>query len=380
MRLVLSILLIVVTASNTAKAKQLFRKTDKGPYGTYVLYDQLPSLIPHAPITVNYQSPGSKFQFGYNHGAAFVAVASYLHYDEQDIKGLKNFLTQGNVVVLSTYFLSDAMEKWLNVKLDVRMGAGNDSIKIFDLDSGYSHRYPSGRFFRSYISKFDSAASELQMFGTYDNGDVNFICFKKENGYVVLQTQPYMFSNYHLMRKKTEAYSEVFFSSLPGPIDMVIWDESAKAGSNEEFSALSFIMKHAALRNAFWLAFLALVLLVLFSFKRRQRVIPVIQPLSNTSLDLVRTASDMYYYSRRNEVMAKKKISHWLEFLRVKYNVFSSLTPDAFWQTVRSRSDINDERMHRLRLLVEKYRDGDERISDSELLELNDLIDSFYTT
>lgn len=373
--------LLLLSAAN-AGAKDVFRKTDKGPYGTYVLYDQLPSLLPGAIASISYNSPADKLKFSFKRGQGYIVIAPYIRFSGEDIKAFDNFLEQGNILVLSTYFLDSEIENWLNVKVDVTMLAPpRDSIKIFDMDHSDYSQFHSGKFFQSYISRYDSSADNLQILGRYSNGMINFICFKKANGFVVLQTQPYMFCNYHLIKKGTKAYSEIFFSSLPGPITSLIWDEHMKSsgGLSSEFSGLGFIMKKPALRNAFWWALAGLLLVVFFSFKRRQRIIPVLPPLTNNSLDMVRTVSDMYFFSHRNEVMAKKKIAHWLEFLRVKYNIFTTQSPDAFWQTVKMRSSISDEKMAALRTMVETFRNGDQPITDTELIHLNNLVDSFYT-
>ncbi len=42
-----------------------FRKTDKGPYGTYVLYDQLPVLFPDATLSFCYHIPYQLLQLLY---------------------------------------------------------------------------------------------------------------------------------------------------------------------------------------------------------------------------------------------------------------------------------------------------------------------------
>jgi hypothetical protein len=359
-----------------------FRKTDKGPYGTYVLYDQISFLFPNADISISHEAPAEKLKYSSQQSRGYIAIAPYIEYSKKDIAAFDNFLRQGNVLILSAFMLDEEVEKWLNVKLGINYTNNKkDSINIFDTDSANYLSFSTGKVFNSYIAKYDSSASGMQVFGRSGNGMPNFICFKKNNGLVVIHTNPYMFSNYHLIKKKTKNYTEVFFSSLPGPLNSVIWDEYTKQTSGyDNFSALSFIMNQPALRSAFWWAFAGLLLVVFFSFKRRQKIIPVLTPLTNNSVDMVRTVSDMYFYSHRNEVMAKKKIAYWLEYLRVKYNIFTNHSPDAFWQTVKLRSNISDDKISSLRIMVETYRNGDERISDVDLIKLNNLIDSFYTS
>jgi len=380
----LYILTLLLFCSNLlATAQVFFRKTDKGPYGTYVLYDQLPNLMPGSTLTINYGAPAKKLQsLEYQSGAGFIAVASQLDYDDEDISAFNDFLDRGNVLVFSAYFFSDEMLDWLNIKMGLKIDiTGRDSVQIFDMDSAFFTPFHGGKFYNSCITAYDSSATDLQLLGKYNSGELNFISFKKRNGYVVIHTQPYMFSNYHLIRKKTEAYTEIFFSSLPGPITKLIWDEQSKGSSGADgFSALGFIMKNPPLRTAFWWALAGLLLVVFLSFKRRQRIMPEKEVFTNNTLDMVRTVSDMYFYGHRNEVMAKKKIAHWMEYLRVKYNVFSTVAPDAFWQTVQMRSNISKEKISRLRVLVDQFKDGHHSVTDHELIELNHLIDSFYTT
>lgn len=352
-----------------------FRKTDKGPRGTYVLYDQLPQLFPDADLSINYSSPTAKFKYNYQSGQAYFIVAPYVELMDSELDAIKRFVDNGNVIFISTYFLDKEMAEWLGVSIYQNI-SGRDSVAVFDTDKSAFSNFYLGRAFNAYITKYDSTAPDLQILGRYNN-KANCISFKIGGGYVVLHTQPFMLSNYHLIKKKTKGYAEILFSSLPGPVNTIYWDEYSKGGSRIT-QPLKFIMNQPPLKNAFLWALAGLLLLVLFSFKRRQRVIPVLTPLANTSLDMARTVSDMYYFGRRNEVIARKKIAHWLEHLRTKYNIFTSLSPEIFWQSVQMRSGMPEDKIAELRIMVEMFRNGDEKVSDIELIKLNNLIDNFY--
>jgi hypothetical protein len=51
-------------------------------------------------------------------------------------------------------------------------------------------------------------------------------------------------------------------------------------------SPMRFILNNPPLRYAWYLLLLGLLIFVLFNAKRKQRIVPVIEPLKNTSLDL----------------------------------------------------------------------------------------------
>jgi hypothetical protein len=301
-------------------------------------------------------------------------------FSDKDLEALKKFVENGNVLVISAYYLDDKLEKWLKVKIAPEniFSRAKDSTRIMNMGTAEYETFFVGNSYNTIITQYDTAAASLQFIGRTGADSINSISFKKGDGFVVIHTQPYMFSNYHLIKKGSKAYAEIFFSSLPGPLNEIIWDESVKSSDRGELEPLRFILAQPPLRNAFLWALAGLILLVLFSLKRKQRVIPFVAPITNNTLDMVRTVTDMYYFSRKNKVIAKKKIAHWLEFLRTKYNLFTSHSPDTFWQSFQVQSGMSEENAKQLREMVERYRDGEEPVSDDELIKLNKLIDSSY--
>jgi hypothetical protein len=363
-------------AAKTVAQNYPFRKTDKGPKGTYVLYDQLVQLYPDASIEINHSSPSSKFKYNYQQSQGYFIVSPVVNFMDSELEALKRFVNNGNVLFISTYFPDEGINEWLGVTVERNIN-DKDSLSVFDFDKDEFADFYLGGMLNAFITKYDSTAPNVQVLGRYRN-KVNCISFRIGEGYVVLHTQPFMLSNYHLIKKNTKAYSAILFSSLPGPLNTIYWDEYTKGTSNSETAPLKFLMSQPPLKNAFIWALAGLILLVLFSFKRRQRVIPLTEPLVNNSLDMARTVSDMYYFGKRNEVMAKKKIAHWFEFLRTRYNIFTSLPPEMFWQAVQMRSGMPEDQIAGLKEMVSLYRNGENRISDIDLIRLNNRIDSFY--
>ena len=107
-------------------------------------------------------------------------------------------------------------------------------------------------------------------------------------GSITIQSDPLALSNFFLLHKNNIGYYNQAFSYFPKSIHTVIWDQYFRYGK-KNFNSLSVIFANPGFRTAFWLVLLLFALIYLFESKRKQRIIPVIHPLKNTSLDFVTT-------------------------------------------------------------------------------------------
>lgn len=359
------------------------KKTDQNIFGTYVLYDRIQDFFPYAKLETNHKSVNEFLRYNNSKNTALVFITPSFELQKEEISRLDDFLERGNVIVISSYYIDDAVQKWLDVTvtpnlfMSTQYDFKKDSVSFWNSDTYDYNRFPTGRAMSSTVKYKDSTVEE-DVLGYNNEEDINCVLIEKNGGYVMLQTQPYMFTNFHLLNKKTKAYTELFFSSMPGPVYNIIWDEYSKGSGKGEDSPLKFVMKNPALRAAFWWGIAALLLLVFMGFKRRQKAIKTVEPITNTTVDMVRTISDLYFYSHSNKVMAKKKIAHWLEHLRTNYNINQGQGMEVFWNDVKKRSVLNETDFITLQKFVTRYRNGDVSPSDNDLIQLTILLDSFY--
>jgi hypothetical protein len=111
--------------------------------------------------------------------------------------------------------------------------------------------------------------------------------------------------------------------------------------------------------------------------KRRQRVIPVITPLRNSTLDFVNTVAGVYFNDKDNRSIADKKVSHFLEFVRSRFNIATQTLDEDFIGQLHRKSGVDkDDVVNLVELLsalpIEK------RVTDTTLLNLDRHIDHFY--
>ena len=82
--------------------------------------------------------------------------------------------------------------------------------------------------------------------------------------------------------------------------------------------------------------------------KRRQRIIPIIEPLRNTTLDFVETVSSVYYSQHDNNSIAKKKIQFWFDHIRQRYYLSTQNTDDKFVEQLQRKSGVSKELIEKI--------------------------------
>jgi hypothetical protein len=118
---------------------------------------------------------------------------------------------------------------------------------------------------------------------------------------------------------------------------------------------------------------------VVFGAKRMQRVIPVIEAKSNTSLEFVNMISRLHYKNGNHLDMAHKKMKYFLYFVRSKYGIHTERFNEAHIRRLAEKSKVNLSEVEvifsRYYLIEEKFKNN---IEANRLVDLYDSIDNFY--
>src|ERR1700733_1812649 len=297
--LLLPVVLLALSACHTKKKKELNRRVtlwrqDKIPYGTYIAYENLPSIFPNADITLNKSSPAT-FE-GDEGKKAYIIIVPQMIPDATELRGLMNFVGRGNTVFISAFVFGDSLLHSLNSKgSNENLFNGSDSLRLsvydpVDHDSS-SFVYP-GNSYDGYADSLDPQYAGI--LGRDASGRPDFVRFTyKGGGALYLHFAPMAFTNFFLLHKANKAYYDKVLSYLPVSATEVKWDEYFRY-SRINFSAFRYILANPSLRWAFWLLLSLFLLIYVFESKRRQRLIPVIPGLRNSSLDFVRTIGRLY--------------------------------------------------------------------------------------
>jgi len=111
--------------------------------------------------------------------------------------------------------------------------------------------------------------------------------------------------------------------------------------------------------------------------KRRQRIIPTIDPLKNTTVEFVNAVGQVYYEKRDNANIARKKIAYLLNYLREQYRLKTNALDTEFSETLAHKTGVDIAIAQQLVSQI-AFMSGQARVSDKELIELNNLIEKFY--
>jgi len=110
--------------------------------------------------------------------------------------------------------------------------------------------------------------------------------------------------------------------------------------------------------------------------KMGQRIIPVVEPPVNATLDFVGTVSRVYYNGKDHRGIALKRMTYWLDQVRTQYGMNTTTTDAAFAQVLASKSGAAAELAKALSDWCAALRGG-MPVNDKELLTFSGLIDQF---
>ena len=207
-----------------------------------------------------------------------------------------------------------------------------------------------------HFSKIDTLTTTPLGFQKFDNDSIytNFIKIPFGKGTFLLHTQPVVFTNYHLLKNDHYKYSEGVLGYFPNKD--VLFDSANKivngVGDGAHDSPLRFILSQPALRWAWYLSLFFLLVFILFNVKRKQRIVKIVEPLENTTVDFTKTIGNLFYETKDHENVVRKKITYFLEHLRTEYLMDTQVLDEKFKTRLRQKSGKSIEDIERLVTLL----------------------------
>ncbi|WP_443937522.1 DUF4350 domain-containing protein [Pedobacter sp. MW01-1-1] len=351
-----------------------YSRKDKIPFGTYILYHRLQDIVPKAKIETSTTSARKTLSDQKKRNSSYVLIAEKPKISKADFAELKKFMQAGNRVFIAAEYYGDAIHNELNLvssKKYQKVGLNfcNPNLKS-EVDYGFKRNIGF-----HYFSKLDS--NKTIVLGKKSAGAANFIQIPYGKGALFLMAEPGFFSNYNLLDKDGSEYAGKALSYLQGS-QALIFDDYYSHIDEEEKDVFSVLFAHRELKCAYYVCLFALLIFVLYEIKRKQRVIPVVEPLANTSLEFVKVVGSVYYHERNNLDIATKRINYFLEHLRSRYYLATNLLDESFTELLVHKTGINEVFAKNL---TRALRETPQRqsMNDSELILLNNSIEQFYT-
>jgi hypothetical protein len=361
------------------------RRNDNNPYGAHIAYEGLSWLFPDADVSATSESPQTLS--GREGKKALICIGSSVQPTAAEVTALMNFIGDGNQVFISAVRVSDTLLHTLGIRTTFLFRYSYDqpdslTVGVYSpVNAAYkSFSYP-GDSYDTYITRLDSQYTSV--LGRDANGHPNFVRITyKGGGAIYLHFAPLAFSNFFLLHKQNIAYYENALSYLPPTVKQVFWNDYFRyEHSSNTFSALRYILNGGpsteGLRWAFWLLLALFVLIYAVDSKRRQRLIPAIPPLRNTSLDFVRTIGRLYFQRRDNRNLAAKMTVYFQDQVRTRYHLPVTALDEDFILRLSYRTGYPKEQ---LRVIVQYMQQLPSKafVPDEELMDLYHRLEAFY--
>lgn len=358
--------------------KVSFERTDKIPYGTYVTYNRLSDIFPGAAIRAERQAPYVALVEDSLMAGSYLIVAESARVDEYDFRQLEKFMRRGNNVFIAAYHMGSYLTDSLHLIVNTDIPADKSktvTVNFVNPALGTPRGYAFNKGIGSqFFGRYDSAKAVI--LGVNNHGHPTFIRYQYGKGYLYLMAGPYFFTNYNMLQPRGAEYVAKALSYLPAG-KMVIWDEFSVLGALEDQSPMSVLLRYRPLAWAYYLTLFSLVLFVLYEVKRRQRIIPVIEPLKNATAEFVGQVGRVYYDQRDHGDIARKKVRYLQEYVRARYNLKMEQADKAFTERLISRSGLPAELIFELMLQVGQVKKYPS-VTQQQLIELNKAIEAFY--
>ena len=352
-----------------------FNRTDKIPFGTYVLYHELPQLF-KAEINNSRESIFKTLQKAET--ANLLIIAPSVNISAADYQRMREHMNKGNEIFIAAYNFNDQILDSLNLSLRSRdILFSKDSLRFHFLNPRLnpSKNYQFDRAIAfHYFSKFDT--TKTTVLARNNKGDANFIRYQYGKGSLYLLASPDFFSNYALLNTEGALFASNALSYL-NPNRKLLYDEFQLLGMRGAKSVLRVIFENPPLKWAYYLTLVSLILFVLYEIKRRQRIIPLEDSMSNTSVEFAKVVGSIYYQQRDNKDIANKKVIYLLNHIRTNYRLKTGDLDDEFQELLTRRSGADANVISNLIKEIKAIYKG-KYLNDQELIELNNNIEAFY--
>ncbi|MBT1704403.1 DUF4350 domain-containing protein [Chryseosolibacter indicus] len=352
---------------------------DKDPYGTYALFNLLPDVLEKKRIKHNYKTI-YELKDSLTSNENILIVATSFNPDKEDCNALLAHVNNGGNAFISSQYIWGSFADTLDVGTRDYLFSGEtllkeDSTSITfvnpQLDTMEQYWYRKDNI-QNHFDEFDTVKTTI--IARNSNGKPVTIRIPFGKGNFILNATPLAFTNIYLLAGSNSNFVSQTLSYLP--IRDVNWTEYYHLGRMEATTPLRFILTNEPLRWAYYITLFAILAFMIFEAKRKQRIIPIIKPLANTTLEFVSTIGNLYFQNGNHKNIAEKKILFLLDHIRTQYMLSAREIDDEFIKTLALKSGKSEQELRVLFRTIHFIQSATE-ISGEQLVDLNAKIETF---
>ena len=302
--------------------------TDKIPQGTFVFYESLEKVAKVEQVNI---PPFEFLEDTTTFGTYFFLNAS-VGIDAAELNKLLKWVEKGNTAVISASYISYPLLDTLKITNDQKIRKnGLENIPQYNFANKDLRSEKYYEFNRDHtLEYFDSLNGKQQKVLGFakvkDDNSVkndslaNFVESKFGEGRFLLHSSPQAFTNYFLLDGENFEYAEKFLAYLDLQ-ETIYWDNHYKNGKIIHTSPLYILLSNRYFKWAYYFVIIATILFIFFEGKRKQKSIPVVDPLRNQTYDYTRTIAGMYLDQKDYRTIAQKIRDQFFIFLQKEFKI-----------------------------------------------------------
>jgi hypothetical protein len=389
----LAIIALAVTMPKKLDWSDSFSKDDAIPYGSDILFKEIDQIF-SKPLSVVNETPYTFFKQSINENASanqepsnYIIINRTFSPSQLDAEYLLDYVSEGNSLYISAIEYSESFLDTLGISQEYHLRNDfeafvkleNDSFNLNFIhpditDSAYYFKDPGLTKSLSIYSR-DYEMTSLGYYGD-DQTTTNFLKVKFGEGEIFIHSFPYAFTNYAMLNYHNSNYAALCLSNLKDR--PTYWDEYYKFKKlNTSKNPLGILLSSIQLKWAWLLLLAGSLLFIIFNGKRKQRIIPIVKPLKNDSLEFVNTIGTLYYLKGEHANIVKKKINFFRAYLKTNYFINELKFDDELISQIAIKSGHPKDFIVNLFKMIKNIQSS-EKVNGLQLVELTKKLNQFY--
>jgi len=328
--------------------------TDKIPQGTFVFYESLEKVAKVEQVNI----PPFEFLEDTTTTGTYFFLNASVGIDAAELNKLLKWVEKGNTAVISASYISYPLLDTLKITNDQKIRKnGLENIPQYNFANKDLRSEKYYEFNRDHtLEYFDSLNGKQQkvlgIAKVKDDNSVqndslaNFVESKFGEGRFLLHSSPQAFTNYFLLEGENFEYAEKFLAYLDLQ-ETIYWDNHYKNGKIIHTSPLYILLSNRYFKWAYYFVIIATILFIFFEGKRKQKSIPVVDPLRNQTYDYTRTIAGMYLDQKDYRTIAQKIRDQFFIFLQKEFKI-NVKEQKNYRQLIEQQTKISSEEIDQL--------------------------------
>jgi len=356
---------------------------DTQPYGAFV-FDKLLKTSWEEGYTHSYESILDLYSKGDLENANLLIICADFDIPIYQEKAFFDYLEKGGNILISSssfrYSLSDSLNFYLRwnyssyFSSDLSLKQPITSAYLWTSSEKDSIRNIPKPILNRTFSPNDGDSigrGNVSIMATNSEDEAIMLRYEIGEGNLILCSTPLLFTNYAILHDSVNPFIWNVLAPLKGkPLIRTEYYGEGRSG-DESDSVFRYLLSQPSLKWAFYIVIGALILFMLFTIKRKQKIIPIIKPPENRMLDFVRSISALYLTQNNNADIVLKRYIYWGDALKKRYgiDIINEQHDKPFIKHFSMKTGMPENDVRSLFLELDAIREHTE-VSDTEMMNL----------